>query len=101
MSTQTVIQDQPRSSSECWCCGTIEDPAQLVHLGNHPEVTVCTRCAHSVSKWAWEIEDQSRTGLAVRGRNQFRRLRKTVVQHGWHRGRLVGRPLRWLGKHTP
>jgi hypothetical protein len=101
MTAQTAVQDKPAGGSECWCCGTIEDPTQLVHLGNHPEVTVCTRCAHSISKWAWEIEDQSRTGLAVRARDQFRRLRKTVVQRGWHRSRLIGRPLRWIGKHTP
>jgi hypothetical protein len=72
-----------------------------VHLGNHPEVTVCIRCAHSISKWAWEIEDQSRTGIAVRARDGFRRLRRGVVQRGWHHHRLIGRPLRWIGRHTP
>jgi hypothetical protein len=76
-------------------------PALMVHLGNHPEVTVCTGCARSVSKWAWEIEDQSRTGAAVRARDQFRRLRRGVVRRGWHRSRFIGRPLRWLGRHTP
>jgi hypothetical protein len=102
MSAQVVVVDEePLRRSECWCCGLIEDPAKLVHLGNHPEVTVCTRCARSISKWAWEIEDQSRTGLAVRGRDAFRRLRKTVMQRGWHHNRLLGRPLRWLGKHMP
>jgi hypothetical protein len=97
MSQQVAEQGR----SECWCCGTIEDPARLVHLGNHPEVAVCTRCAHSISKWAWEIEDQSRTGLPVRARDAFRRLRKHVVQQGWHKNRVVGRILRWLGKYTP
>lgn len=101
MTAETAVQDEPAGRSECWCCGTIEDPTQVVHLGNHPEVTVCTRCAHSISKWASEIEDQSRTGLAVRARDQFRRLRNMVVQRGWHRSRLIGRPLRWIGKHTP
>lgn len=101
MAAQTAVQDEPPGQSKCWCCGTIEDPAKLVHLGNHPEVTVCTRCAHSISKWAWEIEDDSRTGLAVRARDRFRRLRKTVVQRGWHHHPLIGRPLRWIGKHTP
>ncbi|MGI8761599.1 MAG: hypothetical protein ACR2LF_09985 [Jatrophihabitantaceae bacterium] len=101
MTAQTAVQDDPQGRSECWCCGTIEDAAKLVHLGNHPEVTVCTRCAHSISKWAWEIEDQSRTGLAVRARDRFRDLRKTVVHRGWHRHRFIGAPLRWIGKHTP
>jgi hypothetical protein len=101
VTTRTAVEDEHQGGSKCWCCGMIEDPAKLVRLGNHPEVTVCTRCAHSVSKWAWEIEDQDRTGAAVRARGGFRRLRKAVVRRGWHQGRLVGRPLRWLGKFTP
>lgn len=101
MTTRVAVNDEPQGRSECWCCGMIQDPAELVHLGNHPEVTVCTRCAHSLSKSASEIEDRSRTGLVVRARDEFRRLRKIVMRHGWHESRLIGRPLRWLGKHTP
>jgi hypothetical protein len=63
--------------------------------------TVCTRCAHSLITWAWEVEGQGRTGLAVRARNQFRRLRKTVVRHGWHDNKSAGRGLGWLGRFTP
>lgn len=101
MTTRTAVEDEQQGGSKCWCCGMIDDPAKLVHLGNHPEVAVCIRCAHSVSKWAWEIEDQAQTGGAVRARDGLRRLRKEVVQRGWHQSRLVGRPLRWLGKFTP
>jgi len=101
MSARVVVGEKPPPRSECWCCGVIEDPVKVVHLGNHPEVMVCTRCAHSISRWAREIEDQSRTGLAVRARDQLRRLRETVVQGGWHHHRFIGRPLRWLGKYTP
>jgi hypothetical protein len=101
MSAQVVVGEEPQQRSECWCCGAIGDSVKFVHLGNHPEVMVCTRCAHSISKWAREIEDQSRTGLSVRVRDQLRGLHKTVVQRGWHHNRLIGRPLRWLGKHTP
>jgi hypothetical protein len=101
MTVQTAVRDQPQGRSECWCCGKAEELAKLVHLGNHPEVTVCTRCAHSISKWAWEIEDQSRTGLAVRVRDRFRQARKIVVQRGWQHRSLIGRPLRWIGKHMP
>lgn len=101
MTLQVAVDEAPHSRSECWCCGMVEDPARLVHLGNHPEVTVCIRCAHSISKWAWEIEDQSRPGMAARARDQFRSVRKAVVQRGWHQSRLVGRPLRWLGSRLP
>jgi len=96
-----AVEDAERNASQCWCCGVIEDPAKLVHLENHPEVVVCIRCAHSLSKWAWEIEDQGRTGLAVRARGGIRGLRRTVVQHGWHHNKVVGRGLRWLGRFTP
>jgi len=101
MEPQTGVEDGPAVRPECWCCGTLEDPAQFVRLGNHPEVTICTRCAHWVSKQAGGIEDRSRTGLVVAARDRLRRLRSSVIQHGWHRNRLIGRPLRWIGKHTP
>src|SRR5690242_5914912 len=101
MTTRTAVDDDELTPSECWCCGAIGDPARLVHLGNHPEVAVCTRCAHSLSKWAGEIEDRGRRGPAVHARNAVRRLRKTVVEHGWHRNKIVGRGLRWLGRFTP
>lgn len=101
MPMHAVIEDRRFRPSECWCCGSVQDAAKLVHLGNHPEVVVCTRCAHSLSKLAWEIEDQARTGLAVRARVGIRRLRKTVVQHGLHNNRILGRGLRWLGRFTP
>lgn len=99
--TSRVAVDEELNPAQCWCCGAVEDPANLVRLGNHPEVAVCIRCAHSLSKWAWEIEDRGRNGLAPRARDGIRRLRKTVVAHGWHDNKVVGRGLRWLGRFTP
>ena len=96
-----AVDELPRRQQECWCCGMTGDPAAMVHLGNHPEVTLCTRCARSVSTWAGEIEDRSRTGVAVKLRDGFRSLRKAVVRRGWHHSRLVGRPVRWLGRYLP
>lgn len=101
MTNRAAVEDEGSSPSPCWCCGAIEDAARLVHLGNHPEVVVCTRCAHSLSRWAWEIEDQARTGLAVRARGGIRRVRKNVVRRGWHQNKIVGRGLRWLGRFAP
>lgn len=101
MAVRTAVDGGLPGPSQCWCCGAISDPVTLVRLGNHPEVGVCVRCAHSLSKWAWEIEDRSRTGFAVRARDRFRRLRRRVVDRGWHRTRFIGRPLRWLGRFTP
>jgi len=101
MTIHTAISDEEAGRSRCWCCGRTEDPTRLVHLGNHPEVTLCLGCAHYVSKRAAEIEDQGKTGLAVRGRDRLRQARAIVIERGLHQHPLLGRPLRWLGKHTP
>ena len=101
MTVRTAISDENAVPSVCWCCGVTEDPVRLVHLGNHPEVTLCLSCAHYVSKRAAEIEDQSKTGPAVRARDSLRRARGIVIERGLHNHPLWGRPLRWLGRHTP
>jgi hypothetical protein len=91
----------PNGPSQCWCCGSTEDPTRLVHLGNHPEVTLCTACARWASKEAAEIEDMTRTGFAVKVRDGLRHARRKVVEKGWHESRLIGRPVRWLGRYFP
>jgi hypothetical protein len=79
----------------------IQPENAMVHLDNHPEVTICTRCAYSIKNWAWEIEDRSHGGHAARARDAFRRLRRHVIQRGWHQRRLIGGPLKWLGRRLP
>ena len=101
MSAVTAIADDFASRSECWCCGLIEDPEKLVHLGNHPEVALCLRCARWVSKQADGIDDRSRTGLAVMLRDRARMARQVVIQRGWQRLPVVGAALRKLGRYTP
>jgi hypothetical protein len=93
--------DEPIGRSECWCCGCIEQPERMVHLGNHPEVSLCLRCAYWLRNKAREVEDQSKTGLAVRGRDAVRRARQRVIVRNLHRHPVFGPPLRWLGKHLP
>jgi hypothetical protein len=101
MTARVAVRDESHIRSECWCCGRVEDRDRMVHLGIHPEVAVCVRCAHTISKWAWEIEDRARTGLAVRARDRSRAIRTSVVARGWHRNRFTGPALRWLGKYLP
>ena len=97
----TAVSDGAPAPSECWCCGAVDDPTRMVHLGNHPEVALCVRCAHSVSKWAWEIEDQSRAGLLVAARHRLRSVRRAVIDRGWHRSPFIGGPVRWIGRRLP
>ena len=62
---------------------------------------MCRACARWAAKEAWEIEDRDKTGVLVNMRDRFRRLRRGVIDRQWHRQPLIGRPLRWLGKHLP
>ena len=103
MATHTAVGEPDRSPGpgECWCCGRTDDPARLVHLGLHPEVSLCPGCARWAAKEAWEIEDLGRTGPLVMARDQARAVRRAVIERGWHRSPLLGGPLRWLGKRMP
>lgn len=89
------------SETDCWCCGRVENPARMVHLGNHPEVNICTGCARWIGKSAGEIDDRDRTGVTVQIRGGLRAVRNRVVEHGWHRSAFFGPCLRWIGRHTP
>jgi hypothetical protein len=101
MTSETSVQDEESGHSECWCCGQSAPSGQMVRLGNHPEVALCLRCARFVAHRANEIEDRQRTGPAVLARNVVRRVRRAVVDHGWHNKPIVGPGLQWLGRHLP
>lgn len=85
----------------CWCCGTERSSVELLHLGQHPEVNICLPCAHFLHKEAKRIEDQDRSGLGVRARDLARTGRQHVIEQGWHRNRVLGPTLRWLGRYLP
>jgi hypothetical protein len=97
----TASDQHEDRSAQCWCCGTLDAPEQMVRLGNHPEVQLCLRCAHFVHQRAWEIEDDGKHGPAAFARDQFRNLRAEVMRRGWHHNRYIGGRLRWLGKYLP
>lgn len=100
--TRTAVGDeQVPSGEQCWCCGQAGDSNRMVHLGNHPEVALCLRCARFVAKCGREIEDRDKTGVVVLARDKFRAVRKAVVARGWQNTLVVGPALRWIGRHTP
>ena len=47
------------SETTCWCCGQPRPESDLLRLGQHPEVGVCARCAHSLHRRAQERADQA------------------------------------------
>ena len=103
MSAEPVptVEVHDDGSVECWCCGTVDVPKRMVHLGNHPEVHLCLRCAHFAHQQAWAIEDQGRRGPAASAREVLRNLRAQIVRRGWHQNRIIGGTLRWLGRYLP
>lgn len=101
MTARTAVEDAETYESMCWCCGAIDDPDRMIRLGNHPEVALCIRCGRWAAKQAWEIEDRAKAGPMVQARETFRHLRRGVINRGWHRSRIWGGPLRWIGKRLP
>lgn len=91
----------PTDLVECWCCGQRQSERSVVHLGNHPEVSVCLRCAHFLHQQARSREDELATSIASWLRDGLRSARREVMQRGWHQSPVVGRPLRWLGRRLP
>jgi hypothetical protein len=85
----------------CWCCGGEHPASALLHLGNHPEVTVCLRCGELLARRAQERRDEMSPSLAARARGVMRGGRRTVMNHGWHERPLVGPVLRWLDRYVP
>ena len=100
MTAQTAVGEVD-GRLECWCCGQPIEADSSVHLGNHPEVGVCLRCAHFLHKQAVAREDALRPTPAARVRDVFRGARSVVMDHGWQHTPVVGRALRWLGRYTP
>jgi hypothetical protein len=86
---------------ECWCCGQQHLADRLVRLCSHPEVAVCLGCAHFLHRQAGQREDALRPSIATRLRDTLRGARHVVMDHGWHQRRVIGRPLRWLGRYLP
>ena len=97
----TVVDLHDDGDVECWCCGTIDAPNQMVHLGSHPGVHLCLGCAHFVHQQAWEVEDECRRGVAALARDRIRNLRAEVIRRGWHHNKFISGPLRRLDRYLP
>jgi NAD-dependent SIR2 family protein deacetylase len=87
--------------TRCWCCGEEFPEAELVRLGQHPEVGVCLNCAAWLRRRAVLRRDEQHPSPAGRVRARIHAVREMVIKRGWHeRGRL-GAVLRWLDRHLP
>ena len=82
----------------CWCCGRVSSKDALVHLGNHPEVGICTNCVHFLRRRA---RDYQATVVRQRLRGAAESIRGEVMARGWHQPPVVGPVLQWLNQHLP
>jgi hypothetical protein len=96
-----AARDESIELIECWCCGQRQSEHTVVRLGNHPEVCVCLGCAHFLHLQARTREDTLRPSLGSGLRGWLRFARRAVIQREWHQKRVIGPPLRWLGRHLP
>lgn len=98
----TVQPEQETASrTECWCCGSPYPEAELVRLGQHPEVGVCLACAHSLQRRARARRDEHRPTLGARARAAIEAVRAAVIRKGWHERAVVGALLRRIDRHLP
>lgn len=100
MVAQPAIEESD-GLTECWCCGQRLPADSFVHLGNHPEVAVCLRCAHFLHKQAAGREDALRHSPLARARDGLRSGRELVMRRHWHQKPVIGPVLRWLGRFLP
>lgn len=85
-------------ASICWCCGAERPDSDLVRLGAHPEVGVCTNCAVFLHRRAraTQASGASRQLYAV-----GERARDAVMARGWHELPRLGPALQWVNRHLP
>lgn len=87
--------------SGCWCCGDDYPDTDLVRLGAHPEVGVCSGCARFLKRAAVAREDEhGRSAMSV-VRGGLQRIRDGVMARGWHQRGRLGVFLRWTDRHLP
>jgi hypothetical protein len=94
-------QERASSGTGCWCCGAEYPEAELVRLGQHPEVGVCLRCARWLQRRAVQRHDQQHPSPAARLRGGIQAVRDAVIRKGWHERGALGAVLRWIDRHLP
>lgn len=89
------------SRTGCWCCGAERPEAQLVRLGQHPEVGVCLACARWLQRRAVQRHDEQHPSPTGRLRAGIAAVRARVIRRGWHERGALGAALRWIDRRLP
>jgi hypothetical protein len=75
-------QGQSPADPQCWCCGSKYPEPDLVHLGQHPEVAICLRCAHWLRRRATARHDEQHHTLAGQLRGVLQAARDQIINRG-------------------
>ncbi len=94
-------EQQQAEKTACWCCGTEYPETELVRLGQHPEVSVCLRCARWLQRRASQRYDVQHPSPGRRFRAAIHGVRTAVIRRGWHERGATGALLRWIDRHLP
>jgi len=97
----TTAPETVAVSAECWCCGSTFPEADLLRLGQHPEVGICLGCAQHLYRRRTERLDRTHPSVAARARSLVRAARAEAVRRGWPDRAVVGPLLRWIDRHLP
>lgn len=85
--------------ARCWCCGGSYPDDRLVHLGAHPEVGVCRRCARYLGRRSAQLPGRATPATYLRRATQS--VRDRVMARRLHERRLLGPVLRWMDGFLP
>jgi hypothetical protein len=96
-----VNADEGTASEQgrCWCCDQPYLPDEMVHLGTHPEVTVCLGCARHLNRRAALLPGRTTPMRLLRRVAQG--ARDWVLARNLHERRFLGPFLHWLDRHLP
>ena len=98
MSAETETAVGETNEGRCWCCGRISSEDALVHLGNHPEVSICIGCVHFLRRRA---RDHQATVMRQTLRGAAETVRGQVIARGWQQRPVIGQALQWLNRYLP
>lgn len=101
----THAEAEADNHRRCWCCDKEFPDDEVVHLGAHPEVSICFDCTRWVRRRARLRAGSGRRGIRVGLRRILRRslarVRAGVVNRGWHDRAVIGPVLRWIDRRLP
>ena len=101
MTTTPQTTQASGPDGRCWCCDGEYRTDEMVSLGAHPEVTICTGCARFLHRRARDLEDSDTRTPGALARRAVTSVRDRVIAADLHHRPVLGRALRWIDRRLP